>query len=60
MILEVNVSNTITLREVYSSIMLATKDGEVFTICMRDSGFEFKYEGEWWEAKLGTVKKFNA
>ncbi len=28
------------------------------TICMRDSGFEFKYQGEWYYAKNGCVQSF--
>ena len=29
------------------------------TICMRDSGFEFKYQGEWYFAKEGHVEPFH-
>ena len=39
-------------------IDLKTKDGEIMTICMRDSGFEFNYQGEWYFAKEGFVKQF--
>ena len=35
----------ILLTEVYSGVLLRTNDGETMGICMRDSGFEFNYEG---------------
>ena len=49
---------TIQLEEVFNSIVLKTEDGEEMTICMRDSGFEFKYQGEWYFAKEGYVEPF--
>ena len=55
----VNQDNTIQLEEVFNSIVLKTKDGEEMTICMRDSGFEFKYQGEWYFAKEGYVEPFH-
>lgn len=54
----VNQDNTIQLEEVFNSIVLKTKDGEEMAICMRDSGFEFKYQGEWYFAKEGYVEPF--
>jgi hypothetical protein len=47
----------IVLEEVYSGIGLKTTDGEYMGICMRDSGFEFNYQGVWYEAKNGIVNK---
>lgn len=47
----------IILEEVYSGVGLKTRDGEFMGICMRDSGFEFNYQGEWYEAKNGIVRK---
>jgi hypothetical protein len=44
------------LKEVYSNILLTSDDKEEFSICMRDSGFEFKYNNIWYEAKNGTLK----
>ena len=41
----------ITLSEVYEVIKLETEDGEILSICMRDSGFEISYDGVWYEAK---------
>ena len=47
----------LVLKEVHSSIILESEDGEKFAICMRDTGFEFMYGGYWFEAKCGTVKQ---
>jgi len=55
----VNQDNTIQLEEVFNSVVLKTKDGEEMAICMRDSGFEFKYQGEWYFAKEGYVEPFH-
>lgn len=49
----------IQLEEVFSGITLKSCDGETFSICMRDSGFEFNYQGEWYFAKEGYVEPFN-
>jgi len=46
----------IELREVNNGITLISNDDEHFTIVMRDSGFEFLYQGQWWEAKECKVK----
>lgn len=51
--------NQIVLTEVYNSIQLKTNDGETLDICMRDSGFEFKYNGELYFAKQGEVSPFH-
>ena len=51
--------NGILLQEVYSGIGLKTRDGEYMGICMRDTGFEFNYQGTWYEAKQGIVRKLN-
>lgn len=55
----VNQDNTIQLEEVFNFIILKTADGEEMAICMRDTGFEFKYQGEWYFAKEGHVEQFN-
>ena len=52
-----NEDGTIELTEVYNTIVLKTDSGETLAICMRDSGFEFKYQGEWYSAKAGEVSK---
>lgn len=51
-------NNEIQLEEVFNSIILKTKDGEEMSICMRDTGFEFKYQGEMYFAKEGQVMLF--
>ena len=48
---------SVEFEEVYEPINLITSDGERMSLCMRDSGYEFKYQGEWYEAKNGVVKK---
>ena len=53
-----NEQGVIQLEEVFSGIILKTKDGEEMSICMRDSGFEFNYQGEWYFAKEGFVEPF--
>ncbi|MGK0446572.1 MAG: hypothetical protein ACJA2M_000341 [Polaribacter sp.] len=55
----VNEENTMHLEEVFNSVVLKTSDGEKMVICMRDSGFEFNYQGKWYSAKEGHVKPFN-
>ena len=57
--LTINEENKIQLENVFNSIILKTKDGEKISICMRDSGFEFKYQGEWYFAKDGILKPFH-
>ena len=58
--MKVEASNgEIILKEVFSGIELKTKDKESFSICMRDSGFEFYYAGILYEAKNGIVKVLN-
>ena len=50
-------NNGFLLEDVYSGIGLKTRDGEFMGICMRDTGFEFNYQDEWYEAKNGVVRK---
>ena len=56
--LTTNEHGIIILEDVVIGIDLKTKDGEIMTICMRDSGFEFNYQGEWYFAKEGFVEPF--
>lgn len=53
--ISVNENNVIQLEEVFNSILLKTSSGEKMYICMRDSGFEFTYEGKWYYAQNGHV-----
>lgn len=47
----------IQLEKVFNPIKLKTLSGEIMYICMRDSGFEFTYQGEKYYAKEGVVAK---
>lgn len=55
--IKVNNDNQIELTKVYNSICLKTDDNEIIHICMRDTGFEFKYNNNWYSIKNGEVKK---
>lgn len=55
--ISVNEDNNIQLEDVFVTIVLKTRDGEEMSICMRDTGFEFKYEGEWYTAKEGKIQQ---
>lgn len=57
--LTINEDRIIQLEEVYNPVILKTNSGETLSICMRDSGFEFEYEGKWYFAKEGYVEPFN-
>lgn len=49
----------IKFEQVYNPIVLETEKGETLSICMRDSGFEFSYNGEMYFAKDGYVEPFH-
>lgn len=53
--IEINENREIVLKKVYNGIKLETSDGEFMGICMRDTGFEFNYNGIWYEAKSGIL-----
>jgi len=55
---EVLDDGSIGLNEVYNPVVLKTSEGEVMSIVMRDTGFEFCYQGEWYFAKEGHLEKF--
>tara|TARA_R110000744_G_scaffold295139_1_gene405250 strand:+ start:767 stop:994 length:228 start_codon:yes stop_codon:yes gene_type:complete len=55
--IDVSENGEIILKEVYNSVGLESNSKEFFRICMRDSGFEFTYEGENYTAQNGEVKK---
>lgn len=57
--IEVDNNRQIVLKEVFNGIMLESDDKETFGICMRDSGFEFNYQGLWYSAKQGAVKQMS-
>jgi len=56
MILETNQSHEIVLKEVYAGVTLITNDNEKLSICMRDTGFEFCYQGKKYSAQQGVLK----
>lgn len=57
--MEISVTDdgTIELRYVYSGILLKTADNETIGICMRDTGFEFNYNGTWYSAQKRKNRK---
>ena len=54
----VDEKNGILIEDLYVGITLKTVDGETMSICARDSGFEFEYQGEKYFAKEGFVEPF--
>jgi hypothetical protein len=54
--ISVNQDDLLQLEQVYLPIKLVSDDKEEMTIVMRDSGFEFKYQGTWYSAKDGEVE----
>ncbi len=48
-------SGEIVLKNVYNGVGFITRDGEEFSICMRDTGYEFTYGGVNYEAKNGVL-----
>jgi hypothetical protein len=56
---EVGLSGELEVTHVYNPIVLKTDSGEYLAICMRDSGFEFKYQGVWYSAKGGVIETFD-
>lgn len=54
-----NEKHGIELRKVFNGLTLVSDSGETITICMRDMGFEFTYQGKNYFAKEGFVEPFN-
>lgn len=57
--IDVTENYEIVLKEVFNSIILKTDYNEIFSICMRDTGFEFSYNNIFYEAKNGTINKLS-
>lgn len=57
MIITVNEKNDVQLEKVYIGIVLKTDHQETMSICMRDTGFEFNYQGQWYYAQNGNIEK---
>ena len=53
--IEADEDGILILLEVYTSVGLITADNESMYICMRDSGFEFTYEGRNYSAQNGVI-----
>jgi len=49
--------DNIVLSDVFNGISFETSEGEVMTIYMRDTGFEFVYGGKNYEAKKGIISR---
>ena len=58
--IEVGENREIVLKEVFNGVLLESRDKEQFGICMRDTGFEFQYNGIWYEAKNGILKEMSS
>lgn len=57
--LTINELGLVQLEKVFNPIMLLTGKGEIMMIYMRDSGFEFEYQGRKYFAKEGYVEPFH-
>ena len=55
--IEIGEDSVVILKEVYNSIVLLSNAKEKISVCMRDSGFEFVYEGKCYTAQNGSIKK---
>jgi hypothetical protein len=55
--IETNEFGRFQLTEVFEPLVLISERNEEFIICMRDSGFEFAYNGVKYSAQEGTLKK---
>lgn len=50
--------NELLITECFSGVGFKSPEGETLGVCMRDSGFEINYEGEWYSLQKGFLKKF--
>jgi hypothetical protein len=57
--IEVDDHGTIVVTRVYNPISFLTNAGETLSICMRDTGFEFTYQGVKFNAKQGNIYTVN-
>lgn len=57
--IETDEKGNIILKEVYNGITLESNNKETLSVCMRDSGFEFTYEGEKYSAQDGVLTSLN-
>lgn len=57
--IEVNNDGDFVFKEVYNAIVLDNEEGDCFSICMRDFGFEFCYNGVWYSAQNGVIENID-
>lgn len=55
MTINVNEARELEVTKFYSGLVLISDDKEKFGICLRDSGFEFKYNNICYSAKEGKL-----
>ena len=51
----VDEKSELLITECFSGVGFKTNSGEEFSICMRDTGFEFSYQGKWYSAQKGVI-----
>jgi hypothetical protein len=52
-------NGVIQIEELFNEAVLKNDSGETLTICMRDSGFEFRYKEVGYFAKEGYLEPFH-
>lgn len=57
--IEVDENRDIILKDVFNGIGFISPDGEKFSVCMRDGGYEFSYQGTWFRAVGGIMEIIN-
>ena len=55
--LTVNEQGVIQIEKLFNGVTLKTPSGEILSICMRDSGFEFIYQEQKYSAQNGVIKE---
>ena len=53
----VSEDHELEIRECFSGVGFITSDGESLGVCMRDSGYEITYQGQWWRLVGGEVNR---
>jgi len=53
--IETTINGELQLTEIFDPIILKTKDGSKFNICMRDGGFEINFNGAKYSAQGDTI-----
>ena len=58
--ISVDENKDLLLEEVFNGVCLKSTNNEKFSICMRDGGYEFKYNNIWYSAKDGNIKELKS